>query len=168
VSKSAPRRSKYLLFPRFQLTLLAANVAVVAASCGVIWLQVSRALADLRVFHAGKGEIADYYQRYLTYQSERLELVMILSLFLGLGACAVLTIFLSHKFSGPLVNLKHHFERLRTGLVPRPELKFRRGDFLSDLPPLINEAVRVVGGDKAAAAQSQATEADEKQSRLAS
>ena len=139
------RRFNYLLFPKFQLTLLVANLMSFFITAGLVWFHMSSAISDLRIFGGGRGPVAEYYRKYLEYQSSRMEFSLFLSLGLGVILCTVTTIFLSHRFVGPLINLRHFFEALRAGKSPRPKLKFRKGDFLDDLPPLINDAVERVG-----------------------
>ena len=51
------------------------------------------------------------------------------------------TLYLSHRMAGPMVKLRAYFRAMREGTDPLPELTFRDYDFLSDIPPLINDAI---------------------------
>ena len=141
------RRFKYLLFPKFQLTLLVANLMSFFMTAGLVWFYMSSAISDLKIFGGGHGPVAEYYRKYLEYQSDQMAFALALSLGLGVILCTATTLILSHKFVGPLINLRHFFQALRSGKSPRPVLKFRRGDFLEDFPSLINEAVQKVSED---------------------
>ncbi len=53
------------------------------------------------------------------------------------------TISLTHRMAGPIVRLRSHVRSLAAG-EEVPPLKFRDGDFFTDLPPLFNEMVETL------------------------
>ena len=53
---------------------------------------------------------------------------------------------ISHRLAGPLVRLRRFFQVIAdTGQVTN--LSFRKGDYLSDLPPLVNKALGRLKGE---------------------
>lgn len=53
------------------------------------------------------------------------------------------TLALTHRMAGPIVRLRGHLRSLADG-EDVPPLKFRDGDFFSDVPPLFNEMMETV------------------------
>lgn len=135
-------RAKLLLFPKFQLALVGANLGVMLLVIGATWLQMSRVFSDLAPAAGLSGIEQETYAKYLAFQQSSFHWSMGFGLLLGVAGTIGLTLLISHRFSGPLVNLRNHFKRIAEGAVaPAPRLRFRRGDFLEDLPPLVNEAL---------------------------
>jgi signal transduction histidine kinase len=136
-------RTRFLIFPQFQLKLLGANLAVMLVIAGIIWFQMSRSFADLNAAAGVSGVEAEFYHRYLAFHSHQLQIALGLAFATAAAATTVLTLMLSHRFSGPLVRLRGYFRQLneQPGVEPIPQLNFRRNDFLGDLPPLVNQAL---------------------------
>jgi signal transduction histidine kinase len=148
-------RTRLLIFPQFQLKLLAANLAVILAITGLIWFQLSRSFTDLSQAAGLSGAEAEFYRNYLEFHSQQLRMHLLLALATAAVASTVLTLMLSHRFSGPLVRLRGYFRALteQPRNHPIPRLSFRRDDFLGDLPPLVNQALERIqqqaGDDRA-------------------
>lgn len=134
-------RKNRLLFPRFQLGLVGVNLLALLLALVILWIQFERVFSDLGIMSGFAGGQGDYYQKYLSYQVGRLREALLLAFALSSAICVLLTVLLSHRFVGPLVNLRRFFEAIVSGERPLPKLKFRRNDYLDDLPPLINRAL---------------------------
>jgi hypothetical protein len=136
-------RTRFLILPQFQLKLLGANFAVILVISGIIWFQMSRAFSELSQAAGISGVEAEFYQNYLAFHSHQLRVALVISFLVATVASTLMTLVLSHKFSGPLVRLRGYFRQLneQPSSRPLPQLSFRRGDFLSDVPPLINKAL---------------------------
>jgi hypothetical protein len=137
-------RTRFLILPQFQLKLLGANFAVIFVISGIIWFQMSRAFSELSQAAGVSGVEAEFYQNYLAFHSHRLRVALAVSFVVATVASTLMTLVLSHRFSGPLVRLRGYFRQLNEqpgAMVELPKLSFRRGDFLSDVPPLINKAL---------------------------
>jgi hypothetical protein len=49
--------------------------------------------------------------------------------------------------AGPLVRLQNYFlEIQKTGTLPKKDLTFRRGDYIQNLAPLVNDALKKLAG----------------------
>lgn len=57
------------------------------------------------------------------------------------------TIALTHRMAGPIIRLRHHIRSLARG-EEVDDLRFREGDFFSDLPPLFNDMVTTLQSEK--------------------
>lgn len=136
-------RTRFLIFPQFQLRLLAANLAVIVMVSAIIWYQMSSTFSDLQQAAGLSGVEAEFYRKYLSFHSHQLNVALGVSLVTAILASAALTLALSHRFAGPLVRLRGYFRQLteQSELNPIQPLSFRRGDFLSDIPSLVNQAL---------------------------
>lgn len=134
-------RTRFLILPQFQLKLLGANLAVILFVAGVTWYQLSSSFAELSSAAGVSGVEAEFYQRYLAFQARNLNVALGVALATALVVSAVLTLAISHRFSGPLVRLRGFFRDLADGTGPAQKLSFRKDDFLDDLPPLVNRAL---------------------------
>jgi hypothetical protein len=142
-------RTRFLIFPQFQLRLLAANLSVIVLVSAIIWFQMSSSFSDLKGAAGISGVEAEFYRNYLTFHSHQLNIALGISFVTAVLASVVVTLVLSHRFAGPLVRLRGYFRQLteqadRESIQP---LSFRRGDFLSDIPPLVNEALDKIQRD---------------------
>lgn len=136
-------RTRLLILPQFQLKLLGANLAVISVISGIIWFQMSLSFSELSRAAGVSGVEAEFYQNYLAFHSHQLRVALVLSFLTAAGASTLMTLVLSHRFSGPLVRLRGYFRQIteQPQSQPIPRLSFRRNDFLADLPPLVNQAL---------------------------
>jgi hypothetical protein len=148
--RSSVPRKKLLILPQFQLVLIGVNIATVLVTSLVIWVNTRNTLAHLKPAAGLSGHEVEYYNRYLQYQTQSFESALLISLLVGLAVSAVLTLVLSHRLSGPLVRMRGFFSSIRAG-GPVGQLKFREGDYMRDLPPIINGAIERIRGSSTAA-----------------
>lgn len=136
-------RTRFLIFPQFQLRLMAANLAVNITVTAIIWFQMTNSFADLKNAAGISGAEAEFYRNYLSFHSHQLNIALGVSFFTAVIASAAMTLAVSHRFAGPLVRLRGYFRKLslQSDEEPIQPLSFRRGDFLSDIPPLVNKAL---------------------------
>jgi hypothetical protein len=140
-SKKNIFRTKLLIYPRFQVPLLVINGGVVVAVSLLVWVGLRNALADLKPLAGLSGMQAEYFRKYLDYQAVQLQTTIGITLFLGLIGSTLLTLVVSHRLAGPMVRLKNYFRTLNEGQQPWGPLEFRDGDYLRDLPPIVNEFI---------------------------
>jgi hypothetical protein len=55
---------------------------------------------------------------------------------------AIVSIYISHKVAGPIYKLRKFLIGINNKESNGP-LKFRKGDFYSDLPAIVNEAIKI-------------------------
>ncbi len=116
-------RRKYLVYPKFQVTLIVMQSIVMLLLVGFVLFQFA--------FIPGVAESSEFIPA-LKYSGLGLLVALVVS---GLG-----NLFISHRLAGPIVRLRKLFYRIaKTSDFPEM-LSFRKGDFFTDLPPLVNQA----------------------------
>jgi hypothetical protein len=141
-------RKTLLIHPHFQLLLLGVNAGIILLFSIVVWATVQNTLLDLKPAASLSGIEVEYYQRFLDYQARNFQTAILGAMFAGLLISGVVTLWVSHRFAGPLVRLRNYFHLITQSedADAVPDLEFRDGDYLSELPPLINGAVSKLQG----------------------
>ena len=142
------RRFNLLIYPKFQLGLVAVNLALMGAAFGFVILMVGRVMGNLRARGEAAKLAADHvYFRFLDMQVDALYSYILVAFAVGGVLSTVATLLLSQRLAGPIVRLRGYFrEILQSGKAPQYDIKFRRGDFFSDLPAVINGAFEALKG----------------------
>lgn len=134
-------RKKLLIHPKFQLTLIGLNWFVITLVFALLWYQSGRIFSDLTPLF-GISKITDDYSTYfLNYQADRFNMTLLMFYGVAMVASGAITLIVSYRFAGPLLRLKGYFNAISNGKPPG-ELSFRSGDFFSDIPPVVNAAVK--------------------------
>jgi hypothetical protein len=134
-------RKKLLIHPKFQLTLIGVNWGVITLVFGLLWYQSGRIFSDLTPL-LGISKITDDYSNYfLTYQANRFNTTLLFFYGIAMLGSGAITLIVSYRFAGPLLRLKGYFNSIANG-KNAGELSFRSGDFFSDIPPVVNAAVK--------------------------
>ncbi|MBC7691221.1 MAG: hypothetical protein H7222_05580 [Methylotenera sp.] len=135
-------RKKLLIHPQFQLLLLGVNFGVILLFSTIVWATVQNTLLDLKPAAGLSGMEVDAYRRFLDYQAGNFQTAILGSMVVGLIVSGVVTLLISHRFAGPLIRLRNYFRSIGQSADAElvPELSFRDGDYLGELPPLINKA----------------------------
>lgn len=133
--------SNYFIYPTFQLSLIFSNLIVSTFCMFLIHYKMVEFFLKLKQV----GENANLpqnnpYFEFIKYSEEimlsNLNWVLGLSVFLS----TALSIYLSHKAVGPMYRLKLFFTQIDNG-EDKGSVHFRKGDFFSDLPVIINSAL---------------------------
>jgi hypothetical protein len=134
-------RRRLLIYPSFQLTLVAINFALLIGAFAAIAIQASRSYAKLREMGASMQLPSDdAYYKFIEFQANTLYGYLAVALVLVFVLSGFLTLFISHRLAGPLIRLRRQFEHMaETGKIEK--ISFRKGDFFSDLPPIMNRAL---------------------------
>lgn len=146
------KRRKILVYPKFQIALIAANAAVLLGSFGLIAFQVYRSFQKLAQMGVqAKLPPTHSYYKFIDFQSHLVYTQVGLGLLLAFVLSSFTIVLFSHRMAGPLVRLMAHFKKLEeTGEYQA--LTFRKNDFFTELPPVINSAlVRLKKSKKEAA-----------------
>ncbi len=150
-NKNKTFRKKFLIYPKFQLTMLALNVVSIVMTNLVFYLFVNQSYKDLRMEGIDNNLPTDHaYFQFLDYQWKIIFKYLGLAMGINIVLFGIFTIILSNKLAGPIVRLHSYFKNIILGQRPVPSVFFRKGDFFRDLPPLINEAVDSIQKDKGA------------------
>ena len=69
---------------------------------------------------------------------------LIVATVISLTATSLFTLFLSHRIAGPIYRLVSFFSTTAaTASIPET-LRFRASDYFQELPPVINQALKVI------------------------
>lgn len=143
-SKSKFVRFRVLIYPKFQLTLVAANAAVLILVCGIIALQSWRSMERLQELGVKAGLNPDHpYFEFLSLQARTFYSNLASGCVAAFVLSSIVIVLLSHRMAGPLIRLRRYFEDLKATGELKP-LSFRHGDYFSDLPEVINDGITAV------------------------
>jgi hypothetical protein len=141
-SKKSWRLGFLLIYPRFQLQLVAVNALIMLLSFAFVWLQTARSFNSLSDMGVQAGLPPDHaYFQFLVFQAKYLYSHLAVALGAGLALSSVCILIISSKLAGPVLRLKGYFTSILPGRKPMHQLTFRQGDFFTELPPVINAAL---------------------------
>lgn len=141
--KNRRRLPKLLVYPRFQLLLIGSNLVILLTAFIGFWITSQEIIQGLTPAATLSGVEVEFFQRYLAYQESQFRLAYLVAVALAIAVSGGVTLILSHRIAGPILRLKN-FLRSITRNEKTPPLTFRDGDFLSDLPTLVNDAVDIL------------------------
>lgn len=134
-------KRKYLVYPRFQVPLIAFNILITGVLFGLVGYLVIRSHLYLeQLVKQTRLPAQNLFIQLLTEQLRTLMIYMVVSLGLAMGASGIFTLILTHKMAGPLMRLKSFFGEVAKNSEFPDALRFREGDYFQDLPPAINGA----------------------------
>ncbi len=143
------KRLKLIIYPQFQLTLLLGNLIVTSGIFFFIYYSVKEAFLRLEedVVIQGLGPGHPYFE-FAHVQSEIILNGIFASFLVGVFTSTIWMLLISNKLSGPILRLRGYFTSIANGEKDFPEVSFRKGDFFSDLPPVINKALQEIKSTK--------------------
>lgn len=134
-------RKRWLIYPKFQLQLIAVQLLVIIGISTPLWMAVRRTFLSLNDLAARSGIPEGHaYFRLIELQKELFVEALWLPMAIGAILSIGMTIWLSDRLAGPIVRLRQYFSGLSEGADLKP-VQFRKGDFFEELPPVINEAL---------------------------
>ncbi len=134
-------RTKFLIYPKFQIALIVTNLVVLAGMMMAVGLAIHRSYDYLQSEGMAVGLAADHpYFRFVTLQSKVVYQSLGVAFACGLIFSIVLTLLLSQRLVGPIIRLREYFRSVTPGTEIKP-LSFRKGDYFPDLPDVINRAL---------------------------
>jgi methyl-accepting chemotaxis protein len=134
-------RKKLLIHPKFQLTLIGVNWFVITMVFAALRYQSESIFSDLTPLTSLSKISDDYSHYFLNYQADRFNTTLLIFYITAMIASGAITLIVSYRFAGPLLRLKSYFNSISDGKSPG-ELNFRSGDFFSDIPPVVNAALK--------------------------
>lgn len=132
------------IYPTFQIRLLLLNATLMGAVFLMIGLLCYNSHENLRSQATASGmQPGDPYFQFLLLQYQKFIDYLIVALFLSVGFTSLVTLLLSHRLAGPILRLRSFFTKMieKDGALPPEKIKFRDGDFFSELPEIINRAL---------------------------
>jgi hypothetical protein len=144
-------RKRLLINPGFQFRFMVWMGGLALGVIAVMHLAHQWFFYQLREQARMAGLQADHvFYRFIESRQTELDAITLLSFLAVVGVVSVVGLALSHKIAGPMYRLRVHLEEFATTRVPRP-LKFREGDFFSEIPDAYNlqfkQDVPVPAGD---------------------
>jgi hypothetical protein len=141
--KKGRKLKNYILYPRFQFIIALASMMTGIVSVVASYLIVKDSFEHFRVIGEKlRLKPESSFFKLIGYQED----LMIKKMLLVVIACSVITLFVSfiltHKAVGPIYRLRKFFEEFDPE-KPMP-LRFRQGDFFSDLPGKVNNFLKKI------------------------
>ncbi len=138
-------KRKYLVYPKFQLTLIFLNSAVTFIMFSFVAFQVVRSHVYLEnLVRSTRLPAQNLFTQMLSMQLRNLLINLAIALVLSIGVTGFSTLILSNRVAGPVVRLRNFFKSISSNGEFPASVNFRKGDFFEDLPPLINQAFTAV------------------------
>jgi hypothetical protein len=138
-------KRKYLVYPKFQMTLIVMNslVTVVLFTMTVLLVVKSHVYLET-VVKQTRLPGQNIFIQMLDQQLRSLLIYMGMATFIGVLFTGIATLLLSHKLAGPMIKLRRYFGEIEKNGNFREDLNFRKNDFFLDLPPTINKALHAL------------------------
>jgi hypothetical protein len=138
-------KKKYLVYPKFQMTLILLNSVVTLILFILTSLLVVRSNLFLEnVVRQAKLPAQDVFIQILDQQLKSLMGYMAVTVFIAVTVTGLLTLLISHKLAGPMIKLRRYFGDIEKSGNITEDLYFRGSDFFQDLPPTINRALKAL------------------------
>lgn len=138
-------KKKYMIYPKFQMTLILLNSGVTVVLMALTVLMVVKSQMFLEnVVRQTRLPAQSIFIQMLDQQLRSLLLYMGLTTVAAVIVTAIATLFISHKLAGPMIKLRRYFGDIEKTGTFQEELYFRRSDFFLDLPPTINGALKAL------------------------
>lgn len=134
-------KRKYMVYPKFQVTLIVLNSLVTILMFGFVAFQVVRSHIYLEnLVRSTRLPAQNLFNQMLSLQLRNLLINLLIALFISVIVTGITTLIMSHRVAGPMIRLKNFFTNVsKNGEFPE-DIRFRKGDFFEDLPPMINQA----------------------------
>ena len=131
-------RKRWLIYPKFQLTIILANFGIWTIASLFIAYEICRSFEGMRENIRVAGFPPDH--PYYTALDEHLSSVLFRvggALALTFIISGILNLFISQRLVGPIYRLHKYLENRIAG-EKNEALSFRKGDYFSGLPDLVN------------------------------
>lgn len=136
------KRFRWLIYPKFQMTLILANIGLVSLCMLVFGLELLRTFNNLKDIGRNINLPANHaFFNFIDWQLNSILLTLSAAYLLAVGFSTLATLIISHRLAGPIVRMRGYFQEIaKTGHIEK-RLSFRKKDFFNDLPEDINQAL---------------------------
>ena len=137
-------RFNYLTLPKFQLSLIGIYILNLVLILGFVLYQLDTIFSYLKMSGTRSGLNSEHpFFQLISHQQtlflSNLALIFVISIILS----SFVILIYSHKLAGPLIRIKIFFSELaKTGKLQK--ISFRKGDYLIEYAPIINEALEKI------------------------
>lgn len=143
-----PSRRIYLINPSFQYRIMAIMAVLALAPISVFFAAHTYFFWKLRQLGINSQLNPDHiYYRFLDGQSHQLLMIFIFCSIIAMIFVLVFGLLVSHRIAGPIHRLKMHLSQVSEGKEVR-ELSFRKGDYFTEVPALVNQALTALKNKK--------------------
>lgn len=141
--KSDFRRAVGFIYPKFQIKLIVINAVVTNFVFCIIVLLFFRLFSQMKQLGVDSNFPESHgYFKFLDFQKSFAISYLLIGGALVIALTSISTLILSHRLAGPIVRLREHLIEIGEGTKdPTHKINFRSGDFFSDLPESVNEAL---------------------------
>lgn len=134
-----------LIYPKFQLNLLATNTVILLMSFAFVGIQSYRSFSQLKTVGMAAGLApAHPYYRFVDLQSHTVYQNLIIAFLISFVFSSIFSLYLSHRLAGPICRMKSYFAEIAESGRVTHDVKFRKHDFFEELPNLINRALKKI------------------------
>lgn len=136
------KRFRWLIYPKFQMTLILANIGLVSLCMLVFGLELLRTFNNLKDIGRNINLPANHaFFNFIDWQLNSILVTLAAAYLLAIGLSTLATLVISHRLAGPIVRMKGHFQEIAQTGQAQKRLSFRKRDFFGDLPEVINQAL---------------------------
>ena len=138
-------KRKYLVYPKFQMTLILLNSTVTIILFTMTALLIVKSHLYLEtVVKQTRLPAQNLFIQMLDQQLRSLLIYMGGATFIAVFITGISALLLSHKLAGPMIKLRRYFGEIEKNGNFSEDLNFRKSDFFLDLPPTINRALHAL------------------------
>jgi len=136
------KRFVFFVYPKFQVLLLTVNFLTIFFALAFVGYQSLKTYAFMREM-AEKANFSKDHMYYVFVNNQEAQAFnnILFAAIISLTVSTIIYLVLSHKLAGPIARLRTYFLELNQNPDAK-ELKFRKGDFFSELPDIINNALK--------------------------
>jgi hypothetical protein len=142
MNKSSKRLIKnYWILPKFQKKVIAVSLGtgLIVFLFGIISLSLLIHRLKILGLESGFNTDHHYFQFVQDLGVEAFGMFLLLT-FIAMGVALVTQIYVSHKIAGPIYKVYQYFKGIDSAASFSP-IAFRKGDYIEDLAPIINNAL---------------------------
>jgi len=138
------KRKNFLIYPKFQLSLIAGNTLIISAAFFIILAFANQTHGEiLQSAIDAKVSIKHPFFKFSNFQFNEYKNSLYLGMSLVLVISNIITLAITHKIAGPLVRLRNELNTVsQTGKIAT--LKFRKKDLFIDIADKYNAAMSKV------------------------
>ena len=136
-------KRKFIILPKFQLQLILWNAAIQVATFWIVVFANEVLVSKMKGMGLKAGFPPDHpYYSFVSDLSSNLFAYLAAGLTLSLVFTTLFAVFISHRIAGPIHRVYTHFRGVASNGKYTP-IAFRKGDYIEDLAPIINEAFSI-------------------------
>ena len=142
------KRFNYITDPKFQFTLVGANLFCMLLAIALICIQAQRSYDQ--IYNLGiKSNLPANHEYFMLLDMQQFGLIqnLVIAFSISIILSTIFTLIISNKVVGPIMRLKIHFNQIiHTKVIS--DIRFRKNDFFLELPVIINRMFETIKNNK--------------------